>query len=186
MTISPPASPTGASPRPMSGMIRPPRSNSRMSTGSRQDKGSRASDEDSKTAVKVGMSCASSAARPQPMAARVTPIQKAESKRLTCNHSCPSATALETHRSWLRVDPPAVSTLDGSCHLANQPGSGCSAGPQGLRLRQSLSGNDGPRGHMGVSERQRELVSAGLQCLHPRLRSIRSGQILYHGNLRSS
>lgn len=37
----------------MSAVIRSPRSNSRMSTGSRPS-GSRASDEDSKTAVKVG------------------------------------------------------------------------------------------------------------------------------------
>lgn len=51
---SPPASP-GIPTRPMSAMIRPPRSTSRMSTGSRAG-GSRASDEESKTAVKVGTS----------------------------------------------------------------------------------------------------------------------------------
>ncbi|KAL1971330.1 hypothetical protein VTN77DRAFT_282 [Rasamsonia byssochlamydoides] len=55
MTVSPPGSPTAAPTRPMSGIIRPPRSNSRMSTGSRQGGGSRASDEDSKTAVKVAV-----------------------------------------------------------------------------------------------------------------------------------
>lgn len=82
-----------------------------MSTGSRQDKGSRASDEDSKTAVKVGMSGASSASR--------SAEHSHENKRLTGNHSCPSAAALETDRSRLRVDPTAVSTVDGSCHLAN-------------------------------------------------------------------
>lgn len=52
--MSPPGSPPPGIPtRPMSAVIRSPRSNSRMSTGSRPS-GSRASDEDSKTAVKVG------------------------------------------------------------------------------------------------------------------------------------
>ncbi|OJD21055.1 hypothetical protein ACJ73_07607 [Blastomyces percursus] len=55
MANSPPASPipTGQ-PRPTSAMIRPPRSNSRMSMSSKQG-GSRASDEDTKTAVKVAV-----------------------------------------------------------------------------------------------------------------------------------
>ncbi|EEH48985.2 uncharacterized protein PADG_05064 [Paracoccidioides brasiliensis Pb18] len=56
MAHSPPASPTPlGQPRPMSAMIRPPRSNSRMSMCSKQGGGSRASDEDTKTAVKVAV-----------------------------------------------------------------------------------------------------------------------------------
>ncbi|KAJ5587471.1 uncharacterized protein N7459_003236 [Penicillium hispanicum] len=56
MTVSPPASPTtGPAPRPISAVMRTPRSSSRMSMSSRHG-GSRASDEDGKTAVKVGMS----------------------------------------------------------------------------------------------------------------------------------
>ncbi|KAF2691030.1 P-loop containing nucleoside triphosphate hydrolase protein [Lentithecium fluviatile CBS 122367] len=51
---SPPGSPAGAIQRPMSAMIRPNRSSSRMSMSSKQG-GSRASDEDSKTAVKVAV-----------------------------------------------------------------------------------------------------------------------------------
>ncbi|CAI7646318.1 unnamed protein product [Penicillium pancosmium] len=54
MTASPPASPTGTAPRPISAVMRTPRSNSRMSMSSRQG-GSRASDEDGKTAVKVAV-----------------------------------------------------------------------------------------------------------------------------------
>ncbi|KAJ5697500.1 hypothetical protein N7488_011184 [Penicillium malachiteum] len=54
MTVSPPASPTGPPPRPISAIMRTPRSNSRMSMSSRQG-GSRASDEDGKTAVKVAV-----------------------------------------------------------------------------------------------------------------------------------
>ncbi|KAJ6057509.1 hypothetical protein N7460_000783 [Penicillium canescens] len=54
MTVSPPASPTGAPPRPISAVMRTPRSNSRLSMSSRQG-GSRASDEDGKTAVKVAV-----------------------------------------------------------------------------------------------------------------------------------
>ncbi|KAJ4296757.1 hypothetical protein N0V90_006805 [Kalmusia sp. IMI 367209] len=51
---SPPGSPPGAIQRPMSAMIRPNRSSSRMSMSSKQG-GSRASDDDSKTAVKVAV-----------------------------------------------------------------------------------------------------------------------------------
>ncbi|KAJ5492176.1 hypothetical protein N7453_010273 [Penicillium expansum] len=51
---SPPASPTGAPPRPISTVMRTPRSTSRLSMSSRQG-GSRASDEDGKTAVKVAV-----------------------------------------------------------------------------------------------------------------------------------
>ncbi|KAJ5121462.1 uncharacterized protein N7515_009423 [Penicillium bovifimosum] len=54
MTMSPPASPTGTPARPMSGIMRTPRSTSRLSMSSRQG-GSRASDEDGKTAVKVAV-----------------------------------------------------------------------------------------------------------------------------------
>ncbi|KAJ5946812.1 hypothetical protein N7454_003651 [Penicillium verhagenii] len=54
MTVSPPASPTGPAPRPISAVMRTPRSNSRMSMSSRQG-GSRASDEDGKTAVNVAV-----------------------------------------------------------------------------------------------------------------------------------
>ncbi|KAL2817739.1 hypothetical protein BDW59DRAFT_130542 [Aspergillus cavernicola] len=54
MTASPPASPTGPPPRPFSALMRTPRSNSRMSVSSKHG-GSRASDEDGKTAVKVAV-----------------------------------------------------------------------------------------------------------------------------------
>ncbi|KAJ5678127.1 uncharacterized protein N7477_003760 [Penicillium maclennaniae] len=54
MTVSPPASPSGPAPRPISAVMRTPRSNSRLSMSSRQG-GSRASDEDGKTAVKVAV-----------------------------------------------------------------------------------------------------------------------------------
>ncbi|KAI9371806.1 hypothetical protein BJX61DRAFT_509999 [Aspergillus egyptiacus] len=54
MTASPPASPTGPPQRPFSALMRTPRSNSRMSVGSRHG-GSRASDDDAKTAVKVAV-----------------------------------------------------------------------------------------------------------------------------------
>ncbi|KAK2050024.1 kinesin motor domain-containing protein [Colletotrichum somersetense] len=57
MASSPPASPGNYLPqRPMSAMVRPsPRSNSRLSMTSRQGGGSKASDEDSRTAVKVAV-----------------------------------------------------------------------------------------------------------------------------------
>ncbi|KAF2856174.1 kinesin family protein-like protein [Plenodomus tracheiphilus IPT5] len=53
MATSPPGSPAHGVPRPMSAMIRSNRSSSRLSMSSKQGGGSRASDEDSKTAVKV-------------------------------------------------------------------------------------------------------------------------------------
>lgn len=51
----PPTSPSAGPQRPMSGIVRPPRSGSRMSMSSRAG-GSRASDDEAKTSVKVGMS----------------------------------------------------------------------------------------------------------------------------------
>ncbi|KAI4661178.1 uncharacterized protein J4E79_004989 [Alternaria viburni] len=54
MATSPPGSPANGVPRPMSAMIRPNRSSSRMSVSSKPG-GSRASDEDSRTAVKVAV-----------------------------------------------------------------------------------------------------------------------------------
>ncbi|KAF2196763.1 kinesin [Delitschia confertaspora ATCC 74209] len=54
MASSPPGSPAGAIQRPMSAMIRSNRSSSRMSMSSKHG-GSRASDEDSRTAVKVAV-----------------------------------------------------------------------------------------------------------------------------------
>ncbi|KAH8677794.1 kinesin motor domain-containing protein [Xylariales sp. PMI_506] len=56
MASSPPASPGNLPPRPMSAMVKPtPRSNSRLSTNSKVGTGSRASDEDGRTAVKVAI-----------------------------------------------------------------------------------------------------------------------------------
>ncbi|KAF2813350.1 kinesin family protein-like protein [Mytilinidion resinicola] len=56
MASSPPGSPAGGIQRPMSAMIRPNRSSSRMSMSSKHGGGgSRASDEDGKTAVKVAV-----------------------------------------------------------------------------------------------------------------------------------
>ncbi|KAH2380001.1 hypothetical protein KXV98_004247 [Aspergillus fumigatus] len=56
MTVSPPGSPTTATPqRPFSGIMRTPRSTSRLSMSSKVGGGSRASDEDGKTAVKVAV-----------------------------------------------------------------------------------------------------------------------------------
>ncbi|KAF1944480.1 kinesin family protein-like protein [Clathrospora elynae] len=55
MATSPPGSPAHGVPRPMSAMMRPNRSSSRLSMSSKQGGGSRASDEDSKTAVKVAV-----------------------------------------------------------------------------------------------------------------------------------
>ncbi|KAF2401497.1 kinesin-domain-containing protein [Trichodelitschia bisporula] len=54
MSPSPPDSPAATKPRPMSAMVRPNRSSSRMSMGSKHG-GSRFSDEDGKTAVKVAV-----------------------------------------------------------------------------------------------------------------------------------
>jgi hypothetical protein len=55
MASSPPGSPLGDRPRPVSQMMRAaPRTNSRMSMTSKGGGGSRASDEDGKTSVKVG------------------------------------------------------------------------------------------------------------------------------------
>lgn len=56
MASSPLASPSDALQRSLSARIQAQRSSSRVSIGSKQDGGSRASDEESKTSVKVGKS----------------------------------------------------------------------------------------------------------------------------------
>ncbi|RDW66085.1 hypothetical protein BP6252_09720 [Coleophoma cylindrospora] len=53
MASSPPGSPSGVNSRPVSAMMRAPRTNSRMSMTSKAGGGSRASDEDGRTSVKV-------------------------------------------------------------------------------------------------------------------------------------
>ncbi|KAH8601461.1 putative chromosome-associated kinesin KIF4B [Bisporella sp. PMI_857] len=55
MTSSPPGSPAGVPARPASAIMRPPRTNSRMSMTSKVGGASRASDEDGKTSVKVAV-----------------------------------------------------------------------------------------------------------------------------------
>ncbi|PMD35547.1 putative chromosome-associated kinesin KIF4B [Hyaloscypha variabilis F] len=55
MASSPPGSPAGIPSRPVSAMMRPPRTTSRMSMASKGGGGSRASDEDGKTSVKVAV-----------------------------------------------------------------------------------------------------------------------------------
>ncbi|KAI9888673.1 MAG: hypothetical protein M1814_006528 [Vezdaea aestivalis] len=55
MATSPPSSPSGLPQRPMSAVVRAPRSQSRMSLSSRHGANSRASDEDGKTSVKVAV-----------------------------------------------------------------------------------------------------------------------------------
>ena len=54
MAASPPLSPAYGPPRPVSAMIRPNRSESRTSSCSKQGGGSRESDDDVKTSVRVG------------------------------------------------------------------------------------------------------------------------------------
>lgn len=108
MTVSPPGSPTGAPPRPISAVMRTPRSTSRLSMSSRQG-GSRASDEDGKTAVKVGMwiLCDTSPDRPpNSMVTRYLAIKEKHNISQQLNSSltdcsCPCATTIETNRSWL-------------------------------------------------------------------------------------
>lgn len=135
MTISPPGSPTGATPtRPMSAIIRPPRSMSRMSTGSRPG-GSRASDEESKTAVKVG-TC------DYLRFFLWNPILDLLIWYSCVFHSCPCATTTQTNRSRLRINPPAIPALHGPCDFTNQSGRGCSTGTQTVRLRSRF-----PRNH---------------------------------------
>jgi hypothetical protein len=65
MASSPPGSPSGGPQRPMSAMFRPHRSSSRMSVSSKFGGGSRASDEDGKTSVKVGSYKSSLVTRPR-------------------------------------------------------------------------------------------------------------------------
>ncbi|ORY15551.1 hypothetical protein BCR34DRAFT_598298 [Clohesyomyces aquaticus] len=89
---SPPGSPAGGIQRPMSAMIRPNRSSSRMSMSSKHGGGSRASDEDSKTAVKV-------AVRVRPPLQPSDPGYDLVPQRFrgaTCHVTSPSSLAIDT------------------------------------------------------------------------------------------
>lgn len=84
-------------------MIRPsPRSNSRMSARG----GSRASDEDGKTSVKVGT-------------LRV-PFAKKTASANTISYSRPRSTAFALTRPWLRAYSAEISKVYGPCHLAHE------------------------------------------------------------------
>ncbi|KAH7397087.1 hypothetical protein BKA66DRAFT_566226 [Pyrenochaeta sp. MPI-SDFR-AT-0127] len=95
MATSPPASPAHGVPRPMSAMIRPNRSSSRLSMSGKLGGGSRASDEDSKTAVKV---VANAAVRVRPPLKAGEPGYELIPQRFrgaTCHVTSPSSLAVD-------------------------------------------------------------------------------------------
>ena len=129
MASSPPGSPQGGPSRPASAMMRPPpRTGSRMSMTSKVGGGglgggSRASDEDSKTSVKVGKGHLHSSA---------------EYRCANPQSSGAYSTTVKTHRSRVRIDPPTVPTVNGPCGVRQEPDNQLSARGEAIRFRQSI------------------------------------------------
>lgn len=147
MAGSPPASPGTVPPRPLSAMVRPaPRSNSRMSTNSKAGGGSRASDEDGRTSVRVGECRAPPLVSVSPLCPsllhfprRVLP-KEGHLMILTIYFrlSRSRSAAVGTHRSRLRPDPTAIPAIDGNGHVEYEPGYRCATGQEAFRFRQGI------------------------------------------------
>ena len=123
--------------RPQSMMYRPPpRSQSRMSQSSYSGKQgqSRTSEDDGKTAVKVGTS-----SEPH------RPIYE-----LLTSYSRPSATASEFLRPRVRPDPATISALDSPSHCTYITRRRVSPRAQALHLRPSLWRRLNAERHLGV------------------------------------
>ncbi len=73
---------------------------------SRAGGGSRASDEDGKTSVKVGKTS------PDPFAQK--------GGMLISSSSCPCAASSQAHGSRIRADPATIPTVDGPSHIADE------------------------------------------------------------------
>lgn len=151
-STSPPQSPGPVFHRPLSAMVRPaPRSSSRMSVSSKAGGGSRASDEDGKTSVKVGefvpipfqsanvkwdaiTVCPSSHQENQPSSSNAPQKNKLTCPSLLslCSRSRP--TLLKAYRSWLRPHSPAFSKAHGPSHVKYNSRHRCTPGPESFCL----------------------------------------------------
>ena len=116
MSFSPPGSPPPPT-RPLSGVFQTGRSSSRLSISSKQGGGSRASDEDGKTSVKVG--------EWKQLVGNTIGIAGIHVlMRMLVTASCQSPSAITTVRSRFRTRAAAFPTLDGPRYLSNQLGCG--------------------------------------------------------------
>jgi hypothetical protein len=98
------------------------------------------------------------------------------------NCSCPRAPTAQAWRARLRPDPPAVPRADMPRNFALESRGGRVRGPQDVHLRPRLRRGGGPGGRLRLRGRQRQLVRAGLQRLHPGVRPVRRGQVVHDGH----
>lgn len=176
MASTPPASPPGALQRPSSAALQMQRSSSRMSISSKQGGGSRASDEDGKTAVKVGEWSGEIVWQPA--------WSRMESTDGAMGHSGASASASEIDRSRVRIDSATVSTINVTCRLTHRPGGGFAPRPETLRLRPSIWCRCTARGCMGLRERECQCLCARVQRVGTGIWTIGVGEIIYNGHIR--
>lgn len=125
MAISPATSPQSAFENSSSPRHHMQRSSSRMSFGSKQGEGSRASDEDGKTAVKVG-ECGSVG---PPMAEGTF-----AKELINFRDSCASAPTLRIDRSWVRIDSSTTSETGTSGYISHKPCCRFISRPETLRI----------------------------------------------------
>lgn len=126
MASSPPASPPGVLQRSSSAAVQMQRSSSRMSITTKQGGGSRASDEDSKTAVKVGEWSVEIEWRP--------PWRRMDWTNCAMGDSGARASGSDIDRFRVRTDPTTVPTINASRGLADRSGSGLASRSETLRV----------------------------------------------------
>ena len=189
MVSSPPASPDGAhqirsqnmftatssdgmqKQRPQSMIGRPTRSQSRMSQSSNHI-GSRSSDDDVRTSVKVGKLF----------------LREIEQTRASTNEPCsgPSPTPIGTVRPWIRPHSTTISAVHGTSEHQHQSCRGFSSGTKDFYFRPSLRPGCHTECGMGLPTGQCRLIFARLQCLASCLWPVWVWQELYNGHIRPS
>lgn len=167
--VSPPTSPaaTNVSFRPMSMLAKPrERSGSRMSMGSRHGTGSRASDEDTRTAVRVG---ASNTAVLWPPSFVILMHECREDERQETNiiiyllyHSRPCSTSSQTYRSELRISSTTISAKDSQCHNTYITRCRVTTREESLSFRSCFSRRNRPERNMGICLRQCQFFHSGV------------------------
>lgn len=163
--------------RPMSAMVRPaPRSNSRMSVGSKAG-GSRASDDEARTSVKVGTYF-----RP-PFCLLLGSHARSRGFSSTDISSRSRAPASEAHRSRLRPYPPTIPTVHGPSDVQHEPVHRLTTRPKTLCLRPCLRPRCDTGWCLGVSDRLRQRIYHRLQCFPSGLWPVWRWKVVHHGHI---
>lgn len=163
----------------MSALVRSNRSSSRLSMSSKRGGGSRASDEDGKTAVKVG-ECFCGLVNGSRRTRRYIPLTQRSSR------SRPCATSPQSRRSRIRVDTPTVQRRNMPGHDTDEFGGRVRAGQKVVRLRSRLRRRCRSGRSVGISPGECQFFRTGLQCLHSCIWAVRRWQVLHDGHNRAT